>query len=356
MVSGEWDGAESYWFRPTAYSFFRAACSVQRAGESGAGSRERERWLRVVKSLKRQRRAAASAVVLAMGLTACIRAPAGDIDHVVTDPVLIDRQHPPRMVEGALDSRGSQLNFLMYLAQGQGPHPTVVLLHGYPGNEKNLDLAQALRRAGINVLFFNYRGSWGSQGNYSVSNSLQDVHSALAFLRTDEAITELRVDAERIAVIGHSFGGFMALIVAADDEAIECVVSIAGYNLGAAGKEARASTEFAAAFAVGLDGGTGPLRGTSGRVLVEEVMAHAEAWDLLAHVPSLAQRHLLLVAGSRDQVATLADNHSPLVSTLRESGARHLSEVVLDADHSFAGQRIALARAVIAWFSESCGY
>ena len=47
---------------------------------------------------------------------------------------------------------------------GAGRRPTVVLLHGLPGNEKNLDLAQAIRRAGWNVVTFNYRGSWGSPG------------------------------------------------------------------------------------------------------------------------------------------------------------------------------------------------
>lgn len=51
------------------------------------------------------------------------------------------------------ESHGNRLNGIVYLANGAGPHPTVVLLHGFPGNEKNLDLAQALRRDGFNVLF-----------------------------------------------------------------------------------------------------------------------------------------------------------------------------------------------------------
>jgi len=47
----------------------------------------------------------------------------------------------------------------VYVAAGAGPHPAVVLLHGFPGNEKTLDLAQDVRRAGWNVLYFNYRGA-----------------------------------------------------------------------------------------------------------------------------------------------------------------------------------------------------
>ena len=38
---------------------------------------------------------------------------------------------------------------IIVLAAGAGTHPVVVFLHGYPGNERNLDLAQAVRRAGF---------------------------------------------------------------------------------------------------------------------------------------------------------------------------------------------------------------
>lgn len=33
----------------------------------------------------------------------------------------------------------------LYTAGGEGPHPTILLLHGIPGSEQNLDLAQAFR-------------------------------------------------------------------------------------------------------------------------------------------------------------------------------------------------------------------
>ena len=35
----------------------------------------------------------------------------------------------------------------------------MILFHGLPGNEQNLDLAQAIRRANWNVLTLHYRGS-----------------------------------------------------------------------------------------------------------------------------------------------------------------------------------------------------
>ena len=72
------------------------------------------------------------------------------------------------------------MNALLFVAGGKGPHPTVILMHGLPGNERNLDLAQAIRRAGWDVLTFTYRGAWGSPGDFSIANSMEDTAAALA--------------------------------------------------------------------------------------------------------------------------------------------------------------------------------
>src|SRR4051794_10355249 len=79
---------------------------------------------------------------------------------------------PPSMSELALASHGTRINGLVYLAAGPGPHPVVLFLHGYPGNERNLDLAQAVRRAGFDAIYIDYRGNWGSGGTFSFANSL----------------------------------------------------------------------------------------------------------------------------------------------------------------------------------------
>src|ERR1700761_9426143 len=100
---------------------------------------------------------------------------------VFTDPPA-DAVHPPRMEVLHIPSGGVEINGVAYLAGGAGAHPTVVLLHGLPGNEKNLDLAQAIRRAGWNVVTFNYRGSWGSPGTFSFPGVLEDARAALAYL------------------------------------------------------------------------------------------------------------------------------------------------------------------------------
>ena len=59
-----------------------------------------------------------------------------------------DTAHPARMEVLHIPSGGMKINGVAYLAPGAGTHPTLVIAHGWPGNEKNLDLAQAVRRGG----------------------------------------------------------------------------------------------------------------------------------------------------------------------------------------------------------------
>ena len=96
------------------------------------------------------------------------------------------------------------------MASGRGSHGAVVLLHGLPGYELNGDLAQALRRAGWNVLLFHYRGMWGAGGAFSFSSAIEDTAEAVGFLRDAATATKYRIDPRRVVLIGHSFGGFLA--------------------------------------------------------------------------------------------------------------------------------------------------
>ena len=88
-------------------------------------------------------------------------------------------------------SHGSRLNAVLFMASGKEPHPTILLMHGFPGNEKNLDLAYAVRRAGWNVLIPHYRGSWGSEGKFSFSNAIEDTRISVQFLRDAENVKKI---------------------------------------------------------------------------------------------------------------------------------------------------------------------
>ena len=142
------------------------------------------------------------------------------------------RSNPASMQSFQIPSHGALINAFVYVAAGEGPHPAVVLLHGFPGNERNLDLAQDIRRAGWDVLYFDYRGSWGSPGDFSFSHGIEDTAAAVDYLRSAPMAKILRLDPARIVLIGHSMGGFMAVQDAAADGSIVAVGLISAADLG----------------------------------------------------------------------------------------------------------------------------
>jgi pimeloyl-ACP methyl ester carboxylesterase len=275
-------------------------------------------------------------------------------DPVTRDPAAWDAEHPPRLVELRIESHGAAMNAIAYLADGPGPHPTALLLHGFPGNERNLDVAQAVRRAGWNVLFFHYRGAWGSEGDFSFTHVLEDVASAVAWTQDPANAQGLRIDPERIALVGHSMGGFAALLAGSRLDEVDCIASLAGANLASRGYAAGADPAMAQAIADQLDAWSAPLSGTSGRALLDELVAAGTDFDALTRLPALTTRKLLLVAGSLDETTPPAEHHAPLVSALEAAGAPSLRHVVLEADHAFSQRRIALSREVVGFLTEEC--
>ena len=276
----------------------------------------------------------------------------GAYDPVTMDSAVRDSVYPPRLAELALESAGARLNAILYLAAGRGPHPVVVLLHGNPGNERSLDVAQALRRAGHSVLYFNYRGSWGSGGTFSRTHALEDVHAALRWTRSSAAASRYRVDTARVALVGHSMGGWLALMAAAEDQRVSCVGALDARNVGAYGRLLRRNHAADSLLVVATDSLTtpgAPYRTEAGGTgLVAEIKANAERWDPMAHARTLRDRSILLVG------ATFRTDQDSLVAALGRVGASRVTAVAWDTDHSFSDRRILLARTIVDWLRSRC--
>src|SRR6201999_2527091 len=126
-----------------------------------------------------------------------------DIPAAITQDPPVDPAHKATMEVVHIPTHGLLINGVLYKAAGAGLHPTVVLYHGLPGNEQNLDLAQAMRRDGWNVLTLHYRGSWGSPGKFTFQNCIEDAAAAVAWLRDPNTPQAAGIDPKRIVVIGH---------------------------------------------------------------------------------------------------------------------------------------------------------
>ena len=266
---------------------------------------------------------------------------------ISTDPAA-DAKNPPTMESFQLSSHGSLINALMYEAAGAGPHGTVILLHGFPGNEKNLDLAQAIRRSGWNVLYFDYRGSWGSPGTFSFSHCMEDTEAALAYLRDPAHAKKLRVDSAKLVLMGHSMGGMIALYVGAHDPKVLGVdvfsaADMASYAQVPSDAPASAKQETLKAVAGALaDEGMAPLAGCTPEGLAAELMAHGE-WAFAQDATGLVRRPVLIVT-SDDGGAAPAQK---LADALIAAGKGQARYVHVATDHSFSGKRIELETIVL---------
>ncbi len=240
------------------------------------------------------------------------------------------------------------LNALMYEAAGAGPHGTVVLLHGFPGNEKNLDLAQAIRRAGWNVLYFDYRGSWGSPGAFSFQHSIEDAQSAVAYLRDPANAAKLRVSPGEIVLVGHSMGGMIALYVAAHDEKIVGVGAISAADMaGRAALPPGTPTDVQKQMLAGLSKGLAaegmaPLAGCTPEGLAAELMAHPE-WSLANDAAGLKSKPVLILT-SDDGLAEPAEK---LAQSIEQEGNEYAKSVHFATDHSYSDKRIAMEEEVL---------
>jgi pimeloyl-ACP methyl ester carboxylesterase len=208
----------------------------------------------------------------------------------ITDPAP-DPAHPPRsqqvLIPTPTAAGPDEMNALFYLAGGPAPHPTMILFHGFPGNEQNLDLAQAVRRDGWNVLTLHYRGSWGSPGRFSVAHVLEDARAAYAFVEDPARAARYGIDRAHVVVAGHSMGGFAAASVARDAPRLAGVVLIDAWDAGADGaKFARLDPATRKAEARKRFDDLGhSLAGTSEAAVADEIAAHAKAWDVLDWAP-----------------------------------------------------------------------
>jgi pimeloyl-ACP methyl ester carboxylesterase len=252
-----------------------------------------------------------------------------------------DAAHPAAMRVLHIPSHGVLINGLEYSPSGAGLHPTLVICHGLPGNEKNLDLAQAVRRAGWNAVTFNYRGSWGSPGSFRFAQNLQDAVAVLSYLRDPANASKLGVDPKRIAMAGHSMGGWVVAHTAAHDHDLlgAILISMADMGLIAAMPHARAAAEMADNMEA--------LADVTADSMADEITAHAKEFLVAGTAEGLAQIPVLALTAN-DHLASQTD---ALVAAIKAKGGAKVNSVHADTDHGWSDHRIALQGMVITWLA-----
>jgi dipeptidyl aminopeptidase/acylaminoacyl peptidase len=198
-------------------------------------------------------------------------------------------------------------------------------------------VADTLARNGIAVLRMDDRGTGGSGGNASQATSADfadDIRAGLEFLRHRPEI-----DAGRLGLIGHSEGGLIAPMIAADDPALRGIVLMAG-----PAQSGRQILEYQMGFAIEHDAKLSPTQRDSARhripVVIDSV-ATSLPWMrfFVNHDPLVTARRVrvptLILQGQTDRQVT-AEQAGALAAALRAGGNTRVTvRVFPEANHLF---------------------
>lgn len=212
---------------------------------------------------------------------------------------------------------------------------TVIFCHGMPGFEKNLDLAQVIRRSGRNAVYFNYRGSWGSEGEYLYANSLEDVNALIDHLSKPEISERYRIDTTSFVLFGHSYGGGIALLSGANNEQVDKIIAMSPMNLGYWLKNASAEDKQAV-----LEGVNRNFMLNVSPNLVQDIEGNVENYDVINYQIELSKKSVLVLDEN--------DRNREWVEKI--PGVDYL---IWDTDHSFTHKRIELANTILIWLENN---
>lgn len=283
----------------------------------------------------RQSLFAAVLVCASSGFAAGQQVPAA----IFTDPPA-DATHPAAMAVLHIPSHGVLINGLVYSPSGAGPHPTLVICHGLPGNEKNLDLAQAVRRAGWNAVTFNYRGSWGSPGVFRFAQNIEDAQAVLAYLRDPANAEKLGIDPKRIAIAGHSMGGWVTAHTAAHDHELIGAILISAADMNHLG--GMTHDKVVAMMADDMES----LNGVTAESMADDA-ATLKGLGFDNDVAGLSQIPLLVLSANDG----LAPGTDALVKAIQMNGGKNVTAIHQPTDHGWSDHRIFLESTIITWLA-----
>lgn len=213
------------------------------------------------------------------------------------------------------------------------PAPLIVLFHGFPGKQLNMDWAVRLQELGFHVLVTSYRGTIGSPGAFRFRHTLEDATAIMKHVASPAFTAQHDVAADQITIVGHSMGGFAGLHAFANVPTIAHYIGISPFNFGLIGQLVLEYPEHEEALRGVLSRGATFLSHTDGDTLLKELTEHHAEWNLLALKEQLRTRSALLVTSERDETSIKSLHHDLL------QDASTFEEIIVDSDHNYIDNR-----------------
>jgi len=255
-----------------------------------------------------------------------------------------------------LRSNGVKLDTKFYSADKVISAPTVILLHGFPGNANSpYGLAERLNKNGMNILVFNYEGSFNSEGIFNWGNCINDIGVALSFLKQKNIIEQFSIDTSRIFVCGCSMGAALALSAAVHNSEIRKLIAIAGGNdLSIYLQKMKRDPVFRTALEKKIAASVihnGPIRGDSAYIhnYFSQIMSDYEYFDLIKNAEKLKDREILFITGWLDTAVPMEEYIIPTYRQLKNMNPEFVSINAFETDHYFTNKRDELANSISEW-------
>ena len=227
----------------------------------------------------------------------------------------------------------------IYRPEGMAKKPAVAICHGYPGDTKNMDLAEELALNNIVTLVFYYQGAWGSDGKYSLTKLETGAKDAVVYLRSLPY-----VDPKRVGLVSHSMGALPLSKTMSLDPTIKTGVLMSPASDSAAmaaGDKIEGTAKRLAAMA------EGKLKGATSESLTKDLQWVAKNTNPIELVPKI-KSSIMVVVGSNDTVTP-----PDACKRLYEAAKDPKKWVIIEgADHGYSEHRIPLIKAVLDWLSE----
>ena len=117
---------------------------------------------------------------------------------------------------------------------GAGPHPTILMIHGGPFAQYTValfDEVQTLAEAGYAVVYGNPRGAagYGSAHGSAIRHAFGTVDTEDVLALLDAALTDPALDADRVGVMGGSYGGYLTAWLTTRTDRFEAAIVERGF-------------------------------------------------------------------------------------------------------------------------------
>lgn len=226
--------------------------------------------------------------------------------------------------------------------EDEGKYPAVIILHGFKENKEHAlysTLGNIISPSGYVTLRFDFHGhgeSGGSFDEHTITQQINDVESAIDFLQQ-----QIYVNPEKIAVFGHEIGGDVAILAAARDSRIKCLVLQGARSelelhikshLVAHDLEELERTGYVEQHDFGLK---------------KQYLTHLRHYIILDEVKKV-EVPVLVVHGDSDYRTKISEARA-LFGAANEPKAY---EFVEDADHWFRGKENQLVNIVLTWLNK----